>query len=1255
MKKYFINKLLAFTIIFTIIFTQFAVFNTVKAVSTFTISPKAVSSSSLPKRITITSLNSFTAGNSTPYIMQNGSVVKTAQVSSVTSTADEVSFTLGAGLANGVYDIRIVDPKGTYDVGTITIGDPSISSISPTSLAKDYSNQEITVTGVNTNFTLGKTSVEILDSQNQVMNYVDFITSVDSNTNLTFKLKDGLPSGTYSIRVTTDDEIITAVNALEVRGTPSISISPNNISEGYSTTTINVTGVNTGFSQTQTTVSIIGKSNIVGSIVVNNENSLSFSLNSGLEPGVYTVEVSTGNEVVQTTLSVNSVSASLRYQGLDLDKIPAGYISPYNLVLVGTNTSFSSGITQLNLYNGNPDSGGTDITATYISNINVSNNTNISFQLETGLPVGTYYVRAVTGSQIVEDTFTVDAPQITNVEFVSDVVSGNNIPEGYKKMTVEITGTNTLFRQGTTTVEIQELTGKTETVVVEDSTHLSFSLKEGLSAGNYTIVIDIDGDSNTSSDKATYQFTVTSPTIVSVSPNTIVNAGSTPITITVIGDMTHFSKSIPIIEILDDQQTAISEVTISNVEVINDTKLTFNLIPNTIIMQGNYGIKITTSSSLINEVVQGSSLIKVNTAGISSISPSSVYKDELGNKEITITGINTNFIQDNTTLTIDNNPISNVNIISTSQLNFTIPNESYLTEGTHTIKVVDGNGDEFETSILIAVRSISISPKEKDFGYSSFTMLVTGEGLTFNTTDKKPSLTISGYGGVTLSDSEINSTQFTFNFPEGLEAGDYTITVIWNGLSFTDTFTVNETINQGQTQEDQQEQSEEQPQEQTQEQPQEQPQIPIIPLPIIQEEPQNPEENLEFIQEDSEKSIEEKVLEDGIIINQIIYDEQKTLEAINNLASNSFNIIEEEISNVEIKLPYSIVNVLKEKDDDMSVIVKSNLAEYILPVDVIDMDEIKNVLKDENISIDIIIKEPSKQVINEIEDVVKKQNMKLLTAPVEFKIEASASEQNKIEINNFKSKYITRKITLNTTVDVNKVVGVVFDEENNMFIHVPTKIVNENGNYVAYLKRKGNSIYTLIESQKTFEDIVNHWAKDNIEILASKLIINGKNENEFAPNENITRAEFAALLVRALGLKTNETSSNNFSDIEGKEWFAKVVSTAVDEGLVTGYDDGTFKPYKTISREEMAVMVTRALKVAGRNITVDDNELNTLLNKFDDKSIIANWAKESVAIASKEGIITGKTYNTFVPKDNATRAEAATMLIRMMKAVDFIN
>lgn len=181
---------------------------------------------------------------------------------------------------------------------------------------------------------------------------------------------------------------------------------------------------------------------------------------------------------------------------------------------------------------------------------------------------------------------------------------------------------------------------------------------------------------------------------------------------------------------------------------------------------------------------------------------------------------------------------------------------------------------------------------------------------------------------------------------------------------------------------------------------------------------------------------------------------------------------------------------------------------------------------------------------------------------------------------------------------------------------------------------------------KTFDDIRNHWAQADIEFMVSQGFIAGTGEHVFAPDTTITRAELTALLVRVLGLKEDESSSP-FSDVKTGQWHAGYVGAAVKAGLIRGYGDGTFRPDHPITREEIAVIMVKAMEYIGKgkNLSVSAEQL---LAGFEDSEQISKWAKLAVAQSLDLGIIQGVSSNTLTPSDHATRAQAVVMIKRFI-------
>jgi len=185
------------------------------------------------------------------------------------------------------------------------------------------------------------------------------------------------------------------------------------------------------------------------------------------------------------------------------------------------------------------------------------------------------------------------------------------------------------------------------------------------------------------------------------------------------------------------------------------------------------------------------------------------------------------------------------------------------------------------------------------------------------------------------------------------------------------------------------------------------------------------------------------------------------------------------------------------------------------------------------------------------------------------------------------------------------------------------------------------SKYAVFECIKSFKDIEEHWAKDIIEVLASRNIVSGTDGENYKPQANVTRAEFVKMAVMLLELPL-ETYKGQFADVEEGKWYADIIETAHNAGIVNG-DSGYMRPDSSISREEMAAIAVRVYeKLYGYEPeTYKDTG-------FEDDSNISNWAKDAVGNAAKLGIIVGKPGNIFDPKATATRAEAAAVIYRLI-------
>ncbi len=170
-------------------------------------------------------------------------------------------------------------------------------------------------------------------------------------------------------------------------------------------------------------------------------------------------------------------------------------------------------------------------------------------------------------------------------------------------------------------------------------------------------------------------------------------------------------------------------------------------------------------------------------------------------------------------------------------------------------------------------------------------------------------------------------------------------------------------------------------------------------------------------------------------------------------------------------------------------------------------------------------------------------------------------------------------------------------------------------------------------------DISSHWAKASIERAVKLGIVNGYQDGNFRPENVVTRGEFAVMLSRALQLE-GEGDPLSFNDTEGiPSWAKSHVARAVAAGLIGGFEDGTFRSGGKLSRAQLAVMIARAA-----DLKLDEADAAT----FADAEQIPAWAQKEVAAAVKAGLIEGKEGNIFDPMATATRAQALTLIIRLV-------
>ncbi len=230
---------------------------------------------------------------------------------------------------------------------------------------------------------------------------------------------------------------------------------------------------------------------------------------------------------------------------------------------------------------------------------------------------------------------------------------------------------------------------------------------------------------------------------------------------------------------------------------------------------------------------------------------------------------------------------------------------------------------------------------------------------------------------------------------------------------------------------------------------------------------------------------------------------------------------------------------------------------------------------------------------------------------------------------------------LNLIKDKRKV-GVYYVQPNGDLKFMGGKI--ENGTIT--FKTPHFSNYVVMEYNKTFEDLGKvAWAKSDIEVLVARHITTGATDKTFNPSGVVTRAQFAVLLSKAIGIDPT-SNKGKFKDIIGEDIYSGYITALNEKGLMNGYSDGTFKPTKQVTRQEIATLITNAYLYLTKE-KISDIEKNYKA-PFNDMAQVPQWAVEGIKAAQALEIIGGTGNNNFSPKKGVTRAETAKMIITLL-------
>ena len=186
----------------------------------------------------------------------------------------------------------------------------------------------------------------------------------------------------------------------------------------------------------------------------------------------------------------------------------------------------------------------------------------------------------------------------------------------------------------------------------------------------------------------------------------------------------------------------------------------------------------------------------------------------------------------------------------------------------------------------------------------------------------------------------------------------------------------------------------------------------------------------------------------------------------------------------------------------------------------------------------------------------------------------------------------------------------------------------------------------IINPDKTFADISEHKDRAFIEALSQRGIIEGKTDESYEPEANMTRAEFAAIVVRSLGLEKNNGES--FDDVDEDDWFYSYIACAYGYGIINGVSETKFAPEELITKEQASVMIVRAASLCGMDTEMIEKAQINVLAGFTDYVTASLWAKPALAFCYSSGILSDEEIE-IQPKKVVNRSEIAVMLYNLLE------
>jgi len=361
-----------------------------------------------------------------------------------------------------------------------------------------------------------------------------------------------------------------------------------------------------------------------------------------------------------------------------------------------------------------------------------------------------------------------------------------------------------------------------------------------------------------------------------------------------------------------------------------------------------------------------------------------------------------------------------------------------------------------------------------------------------------------------------------------------------------------------------------------------------------------------------------------------------------------------------VSIPAAVLSRFADRNAGFIIEIKTPYGSYQVPVNLASLiPELNGLLAADNLTTDdisfkITLTDKSGDKAVQAALAGSLSNGKAIGAMVDFHLEiVNAKTGQTIGIADRFSEPLTRIIPM--PKDLNSMPAqwgaFRYNEAEASFDFVPSLAVQIDGAWYAMIRSYTNSLYVVAENTVNFADVQKHWSEPYVRLAAAKGLVSGVGSEKFAPDKAVSRAEFTAMLVNAVGRgKSLEKPTSPYDDVQ-VPWYFDAVDQAKKLGLLDFVSGSSFKPDEPLTREEMASMLAAALRHAKLPVS---NDFVSLESYKDFNKIDAAYL-ENIRLIVKLNIMTGTGGKTFDPKGVTTRAQAAIVLIKTLQSLGWID